>query len=134
MQIIESFSIMLLLERPDPPLDIVARNGTNDSFVVTWRSNFHGNSPHLFFMLTVGSPSPSSTQSFTRNVSINIPEDYDIVYTTRVEGETGDVLPYTNYSVAVSGCNKIGCSRNSNISNVILTDEYSKLTISMRTL
>ncbi len=118
--------ILTLLETPDPPVNVTTYAPEPMAFRVNWTSSFDGNRQHQYFSLTIDTPDSTITApNIVKNVSLEHTQPSYISYSQRIDSSE-NILPYTNYTITVRGCNIIGCSKSSNSSKKILTEQYSK--------
>ncbi len=112
-------------ERPDHPANVSTRDVGARWVVLSWTPSFDGNRPVTNFSLYIRSVDVSD--SFTL-ISTLIPTDLmnsagELMYNVSMQGV---ILPYTNYSFTVDGCNDIGCSNRSDPSSVVTSDQGGK--------
>ncbi len=118
------------IENPDPPLHLTAYNAGSMSFNINWMSSFDGNKNHLRFVLRITSQDTSEVTNVNKTVAANS-HPLNTSYSQLIDSNE-NILPFTNYTVTIRGCNEIGCSEPSGRSNKIETLQYCKFLIIYR--
>ena len=112
-------------ERPDSPVNVTTISAGPRWIAVRWTPTFDGNRPVLTFPLFIRNVNGNEGLVPVANLSTSdvMTTDNTVMYNVSNEGV---VLPFTHYVLAVMSCNEIGCSEQSQESDVRLTLEDSE--------
>ena len=122
--------IVDLLERPDPPINVTTFDFGARWIALRWTPTFDGNRPVTAFNIYI--QNVNETENFTFLIQLD-PEAlmrdggsfrFNIT-------DQSVVFPFFQYSFRVDACNEIGCSEQSDPSEVIRTNEDSESIVLM---
>ena len=117
--------IVDLLERPDPPVDVMTFEFGARWIALRWTPTFDGNRPVTAFNIYI--QNVNETENFTSLIQLEpgaLMRDGGSFRFNITDQSV--VFPFIQYSFRVDACNEIGCSEQSDPSEVIRTNEDSE--------
>ena len=120
--------IVGLLERPDPPIDVMAFEFGARWIALRWTPTFDGNRPVTAFNIYI--QNVNETENFTFLIQLEpgaLMRDGSSFRFNITDQSV--VFPFVQYSFRVDACNEIGCSNQSDPSEVIRINEDRELKI-----
>ena len=113
------------LERPDPPIDVMAFEFGARWIALRWTPTFDGNRPVTAFNIYIQNINVSENFTYLIQLQAGVLMRDGGSFRFNITDQSV-VFPFIQYSIRVNTCNEIGCGNQSNPSEVIRTNEDSE--------
>ena len=114
----------LHIDKPDPPENVTITGSTDRDQFITWDNGFNGNLEIIGYDIYINSSrnpdlSPIDLAGVKGEAAVTLNGTTAVI---------SNLIPFVEYSYAVTICNLLGCSKMSDISNTVWTDPASENT------